>query len=452
MSELSKARGAAGPTASAPDRAPAPRARRFHRLAQRLNVRIYLALLASLALAALLFGVVAHMQADPAQLNSSLATFGEIAAEVLPPASAPPAVQQAGLSRWHARVHADLALYGADGSPIAAVGHPLPPLSPALSGSAWMNAHPPVLALHLPDQRWLLVRRAEPHVARMGMVALLALAALAVAIGAYPVVRRLTRRLERLQTSVEAWGAGQLSTRVAVEGQDEVARLATSFNHAAGRIEALVAAQKSLLANASHELRSPLARIRMAVELMQGQAAPALREELSRNIGELDQLIDELLLASRLDSASDALHIEAGVDLTGLVAEECARAGAAFDAGALACDCDPKLIRRMVRNLLENALRYGGSAIEVRLDAQDAHTLRLEVCDRGPGVPEGERAAIFNPFYRVAGASEAAGGVGLGLSLVRQIALRHGGDVQCLAREGGGCCFRVSLARAAPFA
>ena len=100
----------------------------------------------------------------------------------------------------------------------------------------------------------------------------------AIGIGAYPVVRRLTRRLERLQARVDALGEGDLSARVDVEGTDEVAVLARSFNRAAERVEALVNAQRSTLASASHELRSPLARIRVALELLQGDERPELRE------------------------------------------------------------------------------------------------------------------------------------------------------------------------------
>lgn len=285
-------------------------------------------------------------------------------------------------------------------------------------------------------------RRMHP----MGFVVLLVAIALVVAAGAYPVVRRLTRRLERLQRSVEAWGDGQLATRVAVEGEDEVARLAASFNGAAARIEALIGAQKSLLANASHELRSPLARIRMAAELMAGQAAPAIQAELRRNVAELDQLIDEVLLASRLDAVGTATSPPEEVDLTGLVAEECARVGATLQAGAHGMMGEPKLLRRMVRNLVENAVRYGaGSMVEVRLAAAGPAALRLDVCDGGPGIPEAERERVFEPFYRVAGASETAGGAGLGLALVRQIARHHGGDAQCLPNGAGGCCFRVTL-------
>ncbi|VXB48654.1 HAMP domain-containing sensor histidine kinase [Massilia sp. 9I] len=283
------------------------------------------------------------------------------------------------------------------------------------------------------------------HGSALGFVVLLVVIALLVALCAYPVVRRLTGRLERLQDSVEAWGAGQLATRVAVEGDDEVARLAVSFNGSAARIEALLTAQKSLLANASHELRSPLARIRMAAELMAEGATPSLRAELQRNVGELDGLIEELLLASRLDAAASAVPTLEEVDLTGLVAEECARVGAQLDAHAYRVMGDPKLLRRMVRNLLENAVRYGaGSTVEVRIAANGAEQLVLDICDGGPGIPEHERERIFEPFYRIAGSSESAGGVGLGLSLVRQIARHHGGDVRCMPREAGSC-LRVTL-------
>lgn len=291
-----------------------------------------------------------------------------------------------------------------------------------------------------------LGRRLHAHHPALGLAVLLVVIAALVALGAYPVVRRLTARLERLQRSVDAWGEGQLSTRVAVEGQDEVAALAASFNRSAARIEELVRAQKSLLANASHELRSPLARIRMAVELMQDQATPAARDELARNVAELDQLIDEVLLASRLDAVGGAALEPDEVDLTALLAEECARARAALDAVPARCHGDARLLRRMVRNLLENARRHGdGAPVTVRLAAGEEAMLQLDVCDAGPGIGAADRERIFEPFFRAPGASETAGGVGLGLSLVRQIVALHGGSVRCEDNEGGGCRFRVTL-------
>ena len=282
--------------------------------------------------------------------------------------------------------------------------------------------------------------------AHLGMLLVLMAIALMVAIVAFPVVRRLTRRLEHLQASVEAWGEGDLSARVAVEGQDEIAMLATSFNQSAARVEALMAAQSILLANASHELRSPLTRIRMAVELL-GDAAPApVRDEIGRNVAELDQLIEEVLLASRLDAPTAPERPFAPIDLTALAAEECARIQADCEAEMIAVAGDPTLLRRMIRNLLENALRHGGGTpIKLVLARGAPCHIQLDVCDGGPGVPEAEREAIFAPFYRLQGASEADGGHGLGLSLVRQIARRHGGEVRYVPRETKGGCFRVTL-------
>jgi signal transduction histidine kinase len=418
------------------------------RFSQHLYFRIYLAVLASLALAALLIGLAWRLSYDPQRYQAHLEAFSEIASDVLPPPAAPRSAQQAALDNWHRHTGAALALYGADGHAIAAAGHALPAPDVTATDSGWLRRGdgPQALALRLADNRWLVVQRVRRHHRRpFGFAEMLALIALVIAIGAYPVVRRLTRRIERLQVGVEALGAGDLSARVEVHGHDEVARLAESFNRSASRIEALVGAQKTLLANASHELRSPLARIRMAVEMLRGGSAPEADKEMVRNIAELDQLIEEILLASRLDAGKDAEEPFEEVDFTALIAEECARAGVNFDGTLAMVAGSPRLLRRMVRNLLENARRYGGAPIEVTLRTSAAGMVELDVCDRGPGVPEAEREKIFDPFYRRSGAPERNGGVGLGLALVRQIAATHHGDVACLPRSGGGSCFRVRL-------
>lgn len=291
-----------------------------------------------------------------------------------------------------------------------------------------------------------------------GFVGMLVLVALAVALGTYPVVRWLTQRLEALRSGVERWGEGDLSARVPVSGSDEVAFLAERFNVAAGRVQALVQSHKTLLANASHELRSPLARIRMGLELLDAPdpaKAAAQRAEMARNIAELDQLIDEILLASRLDSADNLPLQREEIDLTGLAAEECARTGAQLQVLAQpSVLADARLLRRLIRNLLENARRHGqgsgatDTAVDLWLDqvqvAGVAHA-RIAIEDRGPGVPSSLRERIFEPFYRLAGASEKEGGVGLGLALVRTIALKHGGTVRCEDRDGGGARFVVEL-------
>jgi signal transduction histidine kinase len=180
--------------------------------------------------------------------------------------------------------------------------------------------------------------------------------------------------------------------------------------------------------------------------------SPAMKAEISRSVGELDQLIDEILLASRLDAKEADLGTVESVDLTGLASEECARVDAQLELGpdphSILVPGVAKLLRRLLRNLLENACRYGTSDIEVQLSnvtEKNRHWVRLCVCDRGPGVPPDLRDRIFEPFYRLPGASECEGGVGLGLSLVRSIVQRHGGNVHCEDREGGGAQFVVML-------
>jgi two-component system, OmpR family, sensor kinase len=281
-----------------------------------------------------------------------------------------------------------------------------------------------------------------------GLLWILGIVAVAVAIGSYPIIRRLTLRLDHLRMGVERWGEGDLSARIDESGSDELAFLAQRFNHAAERVETLLKSHKSLLANASHELRTPLARIRMGLELMEPQASPAFKEEIQRNIAELDQLVDEILLASRLDARESDIGFIEAVDLTGLAAEECARAGAELvptdDGRALVVQGVAKLLRRAVRNLLENARRYSSGPVTVELRREGDHAV-VRVRDQGPGVPAEERERIFEPFYRLAGASERYGGVGLGLALVRAITQRHHGSVKCEAPDGAGACFVVRI-------
>jgi signal transduction histidine kinase len=275
----------------------------------------------------------------------------------------------------------------------------------------------------------------------------LTLLALSIGVAAYPVVRHLSRRLERLQHGVESLGAGNFSARVAVEGNDEVARLADSFNLAAGRIEQLMKANKALLANASHELRTPLARIRLAVELLKDSAEPKRRAGLEQDIAELDWLVDEILLASRLDAVTQTLAMQE-VDLLALAAEECARYdGAHLEGAPGSLQGDPRLLRRLLRNLLENAARHGQPPTQIRI-ARDSTTATVTVWDAGSGVPPAEFENVFKPFYRPRESRDAApraAGTGLGLSLVRQIARRHGGDAHCVALDESRSGFVVQL-------
>ncbi len=417
---------------------------------RKLYLRIYLAVLVSLAAFALASGVMWRQFGDTGPAGHAFDMAGTLAQNVLPPAAAPKAEQQAALDRLAANLRADVALFADDRTLLAAVGERLPAPDTNRGRGGWLRhwGGPPVWAIRLPDGRWLVTR--VPHDRwhpGFGLFFVLAVIALAVGVGAYPVVRRLTARLERLQRGVESLGAGDLSARVKVEGHDEVARLAESFNRAAARIEDLVGAHKSLLANASHELRTPLARIRMAVELLKDSADPKRKRDLELDIAELDLLIDEILLASRLEAVK-GLDIDEEVDLLALASEECARYDEIeLEGQPVTVRGDPRLLRRMIRNLLENARRHGAPPIAVSV-GRAGEGAELRVYDGGPGITEAERESVFRPFHRFAGAGN-SGGTGLGLALVRQIARRHGGEARYLGR-GAGSGFVVILGTERP--
>jgi signal transduction histidine kinase len=435
-----------------------------------LYLRIYVTVVAALALFALVAGgLVQHQLGEQrAQAESAarerVEAWAELLQRALPPADATPAEQQEALGDWAQRLRVPMALDDASGQRIATTESFLrrsfdrPGMEPRLHSirlddgrTLWV---PRLGALRGPpgDPRpglsplWLQPR-GWPDGA--GLAALLIVLFLAVAGGVWPVVRRLTRRLEALKQGVESFGAGALHQRVSEEGRDEVAALGASFNRAAGRIETLLRSHQSLLANASHELRSPLARLKMAVAMID-EAPPAqragLRKEIDIDIAELDALVEEVLLTSRLDAAA-VLDVREPVALLGVVAEEAARVGATALGEDVQVLGDERLLRRAVRNLVENARRYGGTEVEASTRRVPGPGARVEVrvCDRGPGVPEAYRERIFEAFFRLPGHAERAGGVGLGLSLVRQIAERHGGRVHCEPREGGGSCFVLEM-------
>ena len=275
-----------------------------------------------------------------------------------------------------------------------------------------------------------------PHL--FGLVGVAALMAL----GSYPVARGITHRLEVLRRGVEELGQGALGARVPVQGRDEVAALARSFNKAAERIEALVRGQRHMLASASHELRSPLARLRLSVELLAEAGDEAGRAthlaEAVRDVEELDRLVEDLLLVGRLEAGGD-LQAEP-VELLALAAEEAARAGAEVEGDPVLIAGSPTLLRSMLRNLLENARRHGAPPVTATVRAGGLGAV-VEVRDAGPGVPPEERERIFAPFAR--GSGGRPGGAGLGLALVRGVALRHGGQARC--GDGPGGHFVVEL-------
>ncbi|MBX9588322.1 MAG: HAMP domain-containing histidine kinase [Hyphomonadaceae bacterium] len=393
---------------------------------RRLYRQFYLAIVAALVLVVLFGGIMWRFAPKPAATEEAFEMAGEMVATLLPSADHGVAAQQQAIDRLHNRLKIDIALFDSKHQRIAAAGRAVP--RPQRESGGWLyGAGGPAWAVRLPDDRWVVARipgrRGPPLLSIIGFLGGIAVA---VAICAYPLVRRLTRRLERLQAGVEQLGAGDLAARVKIEGKDEVARLAESFNCAAARIEELVGSHKLLLANASHELRTPLSRIRLGVEFLKETADPKRKRELERDIAELDQLIDEILLSSRLDAVK-GLDQREEVDLLALAAEEGIRYDLCSVGGEpVVVRGDRALLRRMTRNLIENAERHGKPPIEVEVGRAGAQGT-ITVSDHGAGVAASERERVFSPFFRILG-DHASSGTGLGLTLVRQIARQHGGE------------------------
>lgn len=413
----------------------------------RLFVKIYLTVIACLAAVAVASGLYWSAAFDDEEGKGWSARRDRFLAEILP-ADADRDETRAILERLARAVDADIALYGPDGDLIAAAGQgPAPAYGEEEDEHGWSKRRgKDAFSARLPDGRVIAARMDHSWTGGGGgpLVYFLLIAAV-MAAAAYPVVRHLTRRLEALRDGVERFGAGDLSARVAVKGRDEVAAVARSFNAAADRIETLVAAHRALLANASHELRSPLARLRMAIDLDGEPRDDAAQQEIVDNLVEIDGLVEEILLASRLDHVG-SLERPQRVDLLALTAEEGARHGVDVTGVPAEIDGEPRLLTRLVRNLMINGLKHGAPPVCACVE-EHGGTARLIVRDRGPGIPAAEAERIFEPFYRPSGRSEAAGGWGLGLSLVRQIAKHHGASVRVETPQGGGARFVVDFPR-----
>lgn len=412
---------------------------------RRLYLQIYLGFLAILVLTVVAAGVLGALLRDKDGPRMVWATgFAAILAEDLPQ-GVPAAALQKRLAQRGETLQLDLALWDASGSEVASIGAPWPELRSRGKETQHRGFGPPYLRVRLEDGRWLGMRVRHSDARHLGFFAALAVVGLVVALGAYPLARRLTRRLEETRRGVEAFGAGDLAARVTVRGRDEIAALAQSFNAAAERIQSLVDSERRLVANASHELRSPLARLRVALHMMRPDAgSERFLAEAERDIDELDATIGDLLLGSRLEAQGRSAD-DPQLDLKALVDEVCEREGVPRRCEPTRLRGDAKALARMVSNLLDNARRHGGAPVEVTL-TQSAAGVVLRVLDRGPGLGGASRERVFEPFYRGPDAqTEDAGGVGLGLALVRQIARYHGGDARLLPRDGGGCVAEVEL-------
>jgi signal transduction histidine kinase len=413
-------------------------------LIRHLYIRIYLTTLASLVALVALSAVLWRYTADMSGRMDHDRLIATVLERALP--ASPPAATQAALDAMLMPPVEGVALFDADGRRLAGAGslamiyHLDDPRPGTRHGYGGM-----IHVIRLDDGRVVLARM-HPNTLHTHLdgLAMIALIALGVGIGTYPIVRRLTRRLEALANSVDEFGNGNLSVRAPVSGEDEMARLAGSFNRMADRVARLLDAHRRMLANASHELRSPLARLRLALDLYEKQPDAKLMDGMKQDCTEIDAQIEEILLASKLDTLHPAPPTEL-VDLAVLLAEESARLSIPCDVESAPVRGDARLLRRLIRNLLENALKYGGPGVDssVRVDERGERVLCVK--DRGPGIAEAERERIFEPFYRPANAAETGSGWGLGLALVRQIADLHRGTVRCLPRDGGGCVFELRM-------
>jgi two-component system, OmpR family, sensor kinase len=263
-----------------------------------------------------------------------------------------------------------------------------------------------------------------------------------------PLARRISLPVERLTAAVRRFGAGDLSARVTPSRQrrrrhrepppDEIDQLTRAFDEMADRIERMVRGQKELLANVSHELRSPLARIRVALELLPRDGRNEARlADVEADLVELDHLIEDVLTAARLDASGLPTHL-GPVDVGELLGQLAARAehdpatagkAVRVEGGAgLTVTADGALLKRALWNLVENAAKYGAPPIELSAAHADG-MVALRVRDAGPGIAPEERARVFEPFYRGDKARTPGSGFGLGLTLARRVAEVHGGSI-----------------------
>lgn len=257
---------------------------------------------------------------------------------------------------------------------------------------------------------------------------------------AWWLARRTTRPLQRLEQAVTSLGRGQTPERLPETGPREIAALSRRFNEMTKQVEELLAARTVLLAGVSHDLRTPLARLRLAVEMLVRRPSPQLAAQVEGDIEAMDRLIGDVLTLAR-GLGHEAVQRVVLSDFCEKLVQSIPGAAdtVQVEIADVALDVPPGALRRILANLLENALRYGGGQpVSLRAEVQDGRC-RIGVLDRGPGIPPDELETVYRPFYRLeASRSVNTGGSGLGLAIVRQLAMAQGWQASLQAREGGG--------------
>lgn len=288
----------------------------------------------------------------------------------------------------------------------------------------------------------------------LAMLLILSVGALVTLVTSAWLARWLIAPLSRLAAATQRIGQGRRPEALAETGPTELATLAREFNRMGEQVEELLANRTTLLAGISHDLRTPLARIQLAVGMLSEKPDRDLIDRVLHDVEGMNELIARCLEVSRDFAEQDSVDLDL-CDLLSEVAMEFAQAGVDIR-GRRGPDCRlrvrPLPLKRILSNLVENAARYGaGQPVDIEYrTAGDC----VEICvlDRGPGIPESEREAVFRPFHRLEPSrSSRTGGSGLGLAIVRQLANANGWEVELAARPGGGtvACVRVAVEEAA---
>lgn len=297
------------------------------------------------------------------------------------------------------------------------------------------------------DQFWVMLPRGrfEPRFGIEWLAWGAALLALALA-GAGLIASRIARPLAALTRAAARLGRGETPEPLPVEGPRELRTVSAAFNRMTRDLASMERERAMVLAGISHDIRTPLARLRLGLEIAGGERETA--EAMALDIEEIDAVIGQFLAFARGESEEQP---EDDLDaLLGELAEQYARRGkrVSFEPGGIApLPFARQALRRAVANLVDNALRYAGEPVEIRTRAASAGAL-IEVLDRGPGVPPAEAERLKQPFTRLDPSRSGAGGSGLGLAIVERVARAHRGTLELLPRDGGGLTARITLGRA----